>query len=226
LRKFLLADEEARLRHRGALGERQGEADLHLASLPHALARKIEARERAKPLGREIAPVGLRVGRAQHDHRQPLAPHQKLGEEAGEREHRIAGRRLGETLAEPDQFEERAVELHDVIFRAPGMAIARADLKAEPPIALGRRVEVAGGDDEVIQGAGHGASRYSSGRLLQLHHIVQRLVGVLEEPAHAARGLADALLVLDQRQTHIFVAVLAKADARRHGDIRLLDQQF
>src|SRR5271166_3447517 len=41
-----------------------------------------------------------------------------------------------------------------------------------------------------------------------------------------ARGLADALLVLDQREAHKVVAVLAEADARRDGDVGLLDQQF
>ena len=66
----------------------------------------------------------------------------------------------------------------------------------------------------------------SSRLLLQLHHIVQRLVGGLEEAPDAARRLADALLVLDQRQAHVIVAVLAEADARRDGDVGLLDQQL
>ena len=57
-------------------------------------------------------------------------------------------------------------------------------------------------------------------------HIVQRVVGAFEEALDAARGLADALLVLDQREAHIIVAVLAEADARRDRDIGLLDQQL
>ena len=40
------------------------------------------------------------------------------------------------------------------------------------------------------------------------------------------RGLADALLVLDQSQPHEVVAVLAEADSRRDGDVGLLDQQI
>ena len=47
-----------------------------------------------------------------------------------------------------------------------------------------------------------------------------------KETADVARGLADALLVLDQRDAHIAVAVLAEADARRHRDLGLLDQQL
>src|SRR5271155_6011050 len=62
--------------------------------------------------------------------------------------------------------------------------------------------------------------------LLELHHIVQRLVGGLEEAPDAARGLADALLVLDQREAHVIVAVLAKSDARRDRDVGLLDQKL
>jgi hypothetical protein len=42
---------------------------------------------------------------------------------------------------------------------------------------------------------------------------MQRLIRGLEEPLHAARGLSDALLVLDQREAHVVVAVLAEADA-------------
>ena len=42
----------------------------------------------------------------------------------------------------------------------------------------------------------------------------------------AARRLADALLVLDQRKAHVVVAVLAEADAGRDGDVGLLDQEL
>ena len=55
---------------------------------------------------------------------------------------------------------------------------------------------------------------------------MQRGVGGLEEAPDAARGLADALLVLDQRKAHEIVAVLAEADARRDGDVGLLDQEL
>ena len=42
-----------------------------------------------------------------------------------------------------------------------------------------------------------------------------------EETADAACGLADALLVLDQREAHVVVTVLAKADARRDRDVEI-----
>ena len=41
-----------------------------------------------------------------------------------------------------------------------------------------------------------------------------------------AGGLADAVLVLDQRDAHIVVAEFTKADAGGNGDIRFLDQDF
>src|SRR5918995_6533830 len=58
------------------------------------------------------------------------------------------------------------------------------------------------------------------------HHVVEALVGGVEEAANAARGLADALLVLDEGDAHVIVAVLAETDARRHRDVGLLDEEF
>src|ERR1700674_3225818 len=58
------------------------------------------------------------------------------------------------------------------------------------------------------------------------HDVVQNLVGRVEEAAHAAGALADALLVLDERDAHIALAVLAEADARCHRHLRLLDQEL
>ena len=60
-----------------------------------------------------------------------------------------------ESLAQADQFEERPVELDDMIFGAPGMAIARPDLKAEPPVERCLRGEIEGGYHDMIDGAGH-----------------------------------------------------------------------
>src|SRR5436190_12601003 len=45
-----------------------------------------------------------------------------------------------------------------------------------------------------------------------------------EHVADAARRLAQAMLVLDQRDAHVVVAVVAEADAGRHGDLRLGQQ--
>src|SRR5690606_1465312 len=47
-----------------------------------------------------------------------------------------------------------------------------------------------------------------------------------EKTLDVARSLTDAVLVLDQRDAHIIVAVLAKADTRRDGHIGLLDQKL
>ena len=40
-----------------------------------------------------------------------------------------------------------------------------------------------------------------------------------QRAADAAHGLAGAVLVLDQREAHVVVAVLAEADARRNRDL-------
>src|SRR5438552_3705149 len=47
-----------------------------------------------------------------------------------------------------------------------------------------------------------------------------------EHVADAARRLAQAVLVLDQRDPHMVVAVVAEADARRHRDLGVLEQAF
>ena len=63
--------------------------------------------------------------------------------------------RRGEFVAEADQFEERAVELDDVVLGAPGMAVAGADLEAEAAVERLLFGEVIGGDDEMVDGARH-----------------------------------------------------------------------
>src|SRR5215831_20926704 len=50
-----------------------------------------------------------------------------------------------------------------------------------------------------------------------------RSAAQLLEPA---QRLADPLLVLDEREPHVALAVLAEADARRHGNLGLLDQEL
>ena len=58
------------------------------------------------------------------------------------------------------------------------------------------------------------------------HDIVQPLVARIEEPLDAPGGLPDALLVLDQGQADIIVAMLAEPDAGRDRDLGPLDQQL
>ena len=75
----------------------------------------------------------------------PSRSREVVGEEAGEGIDRLrSGRGAAKPVAEADQFEKRAVELDDMILGAPGMAVARADLEAEP--AVERR----------LRGRGHG----------------------------------------------------------------------
>ena len=49
------------------------------------------------------------------------------------------------------------LELDDPVLGAPGMAIARADLKPEPLVEGGGLVEIVDGDDEMVDPAGHHA---------------------------------------------------------------------
>src|SRR5262249_51193244 len=56
--------------------------------------------------------------------------------------------------------------------------------------------------------------------------VVQLFRRRFKEAAHVARRLADALLVLDQRDAHIALAVFAERHAGRHRDLGLLHQQF
>ena len=52
-----------------------------------------------------------------------------------------------------------------MIFGAPGMAIARPDLKAEPPVERCLRGEIEGGYHDMIDGAGHLQSCSAAGVL-------------------------------------------------------------
>src|SRR3954453_11289042 len=47
-----------------------------------------------------------------------------------------------------------------------------------------------------------------------------------ERLANCPHRLARAMLVLNQRETDVGIAVFAEADARRHGHFRLLQEEF
>src|SRR5262252_4460221 len=57
-------------------------------------------------------------------------------------------------------------------------------------------------------------------------HVVQGIAGTGEEFFDIAGCLADAVLVLHQRNAHKSLAVLAKAEARGDGDVGLLHQEL
>src|SRR3979411_608431 len=50
--------------------------------------------------------------------------------------------------------------------------------------------------------------------------------GRFKKPANVARGLADTLLVLHERDAHEPLAALAEACSRRHRHLGLLDQEL
>src|SRR5580704_2496389 len=64
-----------------------------------------------------------------------------------------------------------------------------------------------------------------SAALGERHHVVQLGGAGFQEAADIARRLADALLVLDQRDAHMAFAIFAKTRARRHRDAGLFDQE-
>src|SRR5882672_12357741 len=68
-------------------------------------------------------------------------------------------------------------------------------------------------------GAGDSAARGEGDDVVQLFRAG------FKEPAQIAGGLADTLLVLDQGDAHEAFPVLAEADAGRHSDFGLLDQE-
>ena len=75
---------------------------------------------------------------------------------------------------------------------------------------------------------GHGAIREESLRSAAFgkrNDVVQLFRRAFKEAPDVAGGLADALLVLDQRDAHITLAVFAEADAGRDRDLGLLDQE-
>src|ERR1700736_165410 len=65
----------------------------------------------------------------------------------------------------------------------------------------------------------------SSAALGEGDDVVQLFRRGFKEPAQVAGRLPDALLVLDQRTANEPLAVLAEADAGRHRELGLLDQQ-
>ena len=58
-------------------------------------------------------------------------------------------------LGNRQYLDEESRKLDDVIVRAPGMAVARADREAKPPIEFGRRIEIADRMDNVIETTGY-----------------------------------------------------------------------
>src|ERR1700678_2512595 len=67
--------------------------------------------------------------------------------------------------------------------------------------------------------------RRRSTPLRQRDDVVQLFRTGFKETAQVAGGLADALLILNQRNAHKALPVLAEPDTRRNRDLGLLDQQ-
>ncbi len=72
----------------------------------------------------------------------------------------------------------------------------------------------------------HGTILNRDAFVLDWDHVMHRFRGLSEELFDVPRGLADAVLVLDQRDANEALAVFAEAEPGRDSDARLLDQQL
>jgi hypothetical protein len=90
-------------------------------------------------------------------------------------------RRLGNgrRIRDSQQFEKDAVHLHKRICGAPRMARDRRQCEAETPICLARRVEVADGEDEVIDVPwSHGSAASVAASAALAYFNAENVVGV------------------------------------------------
>src|SRR5262249_23296621 len=74
--------------------------------------------------------------------------------------------------------------------------------------------------------SGRSGARSARSLLRDRDHVVHAVAGAGEEFLDVACRLADAVLVLHQRNAHKALAVLAKAQSGRDGDVGLLHQQL
>ena len=160
LRVAVLAGEEPDVRRLGIgrKGERERDLDGRAVGAL-ALALEIVGVEVADAGGAER--FGIRRAPAfQHQHREPLLVGEEIAIERAEGEDALPMRRDVGRVRHAEQFDEHARKLDDVILRPPGamMAVARADLEAEPTIELLGRVEIAHGVDDVVETARHGTA--------------------------------------------------------------------
>ena len=159
VRVVVLADEEAgigRLRI-GREGEREG--DLRLGPVrPAGAASEGERLEIANAASGEGRRIGFRIVAAEGQHGEPFAAGEVIAHEGAEAEGARPVRRDAAPLPHGDQLDERAFELDEPVLRAPRMAVAGADLEAEPLVESGGHVEIANGDHQVVDAAwGHGS---------------------------------------------------------------------
>ena len=158
LRVMLLAHEETGLGRILRRGESQGEGDLRLAAVGAAAAAlEVEGLEGADARLGEQRRIRLGVLAVEDEHGQTLAIQQVILDEGAEAEGAGLVRGDGGALAHRDQLDEGACELHEPVFGAPRMPIARSDLESQTPIEASGFVEIANGNDEMIDPAGHRA---------------------------------------------------------------------
>ena len=85
--------------------------------------------------------IGDRVATFEHDERKPLLLLEKQAVEGAEqRSKTFVSKLLG--LGDGEQLEEASRKLNNMVVRAPGMAVARADREPEPSVQLRSLIEV------------------------------------------------------------------------------------
>src|SRR5690606_23211061 len=142
-------------------------------------------------------------------------------------------RSLGGSVTATDQFHDDI----DVRLRRELHWIVEPAIAADVDAAVARAIARRDGDElhllvhtpgwigkQAEKAAAHGAQSSDANPQLA-HDLLRRLSRVgLQKLFQMARGLANALLVLNQRDAHKAVAVLAKASSRRNRDLGAFHQ--
>ena len=135
-------------------GERERDLDRRTVGLL-ALALEAQGLGCGDLRSRERACIGCSIGAFENQQREPLARLQEAPVEIAEQNRDAIVAEL-RRLRHRQHLDEEAWQLHDVIMRAPGVAVARADREAKPPVQIGAGIEIAHGMDDVIEAPGHG----------------------------------------------------------------------
>jgi hypothetical protein len=128
------------------------------------LAREIEHVESSDACGAERFGIRSRTPALQHQHREPLVAREEIAAKAGEGKGAGRGGGYQVSLTHTEKFDENASKLHDIIVRAPGMAIAAADREAGATIEFCGRVEIADRVNDMVETVGHPSSASAQAR--------------------------------------------------------------
>ena len=155
LRMLMRACEEADIRHRPGACKRERKAHTRgIAICALASPLEMEWLIIAHAQFVERVRIRLRVGAGERDHRRALAGLHKIMHEGRERK----GARIGVNwrvirCGRADQFKKGVRKLDDVVLRAPGVRIARANPKTHVTKDFRLGLEIARRQNDMVQSA-------------------------------------------------------------------------